>query len=129
MADEVTAMNVKMLIATLPPDANISEWCRRLGITRQTAYKWRRRFAEQGVAGLEDRSRAAQRPHGRTNGAVEDLAVLIRKQLAEHGLDHGPASVRDRLAIDHGVAVADATVWRILVRRGQISPQPRKRPR
>src|SRR6185295_5225018 len=109
MADEVTAMNVKMLVATLPPEANLSEWCRRLGVSRQTAYKWRRRFAQDGLAGLEDRSRAAQQPHGRSDPAVEDLVVLVRKQLAEGGLDHGPASVRDRLVIDHGLVIADAT--------------------
>jgi transposase InsO family protein len=129
MADEVTAMDIKMLVATLPDDANVAEWCRRLGISRQTAYKWRRRFGKEGPGGLRDRSRAPKEPHGRSDPAVEDLVVRIRKQLGEQGLDHGPASVRDRLAGEHGVVVADATVWRILVRRGQVNPQPKKRPR
>jgi len=129
MADEVTAMDVKMLLATLPDDANVSEWCRRLGVSRQTAYKWRRRFRAEGVDGLADRSRAPRQPHGRSAAAVEDLAVVIRKQLCEQGLDHGPASVRDRLVAEHGIMLADATVWRILVRRGQVNPQPKKRPR
>jgi transposase InsO family protein len=128
MADEVTAMDVKMLVATLPDEANMAAWCRQLGVSRQTAYKWRRRYRAEGRAGLEDRPRSPQRPAGRTAAIVEDRVVAIRKQLCEEGLDHGPASVRDRLAAE-GTALADATVWRILARRGQINPQPAKRPR
>jgi transposase InsO family protein len=129
MAQQVTAMDIKMLVATLPQEADISAWCRQLGISRQTAYKWRRRFRTEGLSGLEDRSRAPREPHGRTASNVEDLAVAIRKQLVEAGLDHGPASVNDRLADEHGIRLADATVWRILSRRGQVNPQPKKRPR
>jgi transposase InsO family protein len=128
MAAEVTAMDIKMLVATLPDDANLSEWCRRLGISRQTAYKWRRRFRAEGPDGLSDRSRAPKVPHGRSDPAIEDRVVAIRKRLAEDGLDHGPASVRDRL-VTEGIVLADATVYRILVRRGQVNPQPNKRPR
>jgi transposase InsO family protein len=129
MADEVTAMDIKMLVATLPDDANMSEWCRRLVISRETAYKWRRRFRAEGPDGLVDRSRAPKQPHGRSDPALEDLVVAIRKELHEQGLDHGPASVRDRLVAERGVVLADATVYRILVRRGQVNPQPEKRPR
>jgi transposase InsO family protein len=122
-------MDVKMLVATLPDEANIASWCRRLGISRPTAYKWRARYRAEGVVGLEDRSRAPKAPSGRTSGAVEDQVVAIRKRLAEEGLDHGPASVRDRLVADGGPVLSDATVWRVLVRRGQVRPQPDKRPR
>jgi transposase InsO family protein len=128
MASEVTPMDIKMLLATLPENANLSAWCRQLGVSRQSAYKWRARYRTRGAAGLEELSRAAKTPHGRTDATIEDRIVAIRKQLAEEGLDHGPASVRDRL-IGEDIAVSDATVWRILARRGQINPQPAKRPR
>ena len=39
---------------------NFSLTCRYLGITRQAFYKWLRRYEEQGLEGLRDRSR---RPH------------------------------------------------------------------
>jgi transposase InsO family protein len=128
MAEEVTPMHAKMVLAALPDGCNLSAWCRQLGISRQTAYKWRARFRAEGQAGLEDRSRAARAPAGRTSAEVEDAVVALRKQLAGDGLDHGPASVRDRLA-QAGTELSDATVWRILVRRGQVAPQPAKRPR
>src|SRR5579862_7979406 len=117
MAEDATPMQAKMLIATLPEGSNLSSWCRQLGISRQTAYKWRARFRAVGEAGLADRSRAARAPAGRTSTAVEDAIVAIRKRLAGDGLDHGPASVRDKLASIDGVELSDATVWRVLVRR------------
>jgi transposase InsO family protein len=121
-------MDKKMLLATLPEGSNISEWCRRLGVSRQTAYKWRRRFRELGAAGLDDESRAPDHPHGKTDGSVELVVVEVRRRLAVEGLDHGPASIADRLRVE-GMVLSDATVWRILRRHGEISPQPRKRPR
>jgi transposase InsO family protein len=129
MAEEVTPMDIKMLIATLPEEVNLAAWCRQLGVSRQSAYKWRARYRAEGVAGLQERSRAPKRPAGRTAAGVEDQVVAMRKQLAEEGLDYGPASVRDRLETVAGIARSDATVWRILTRRGQINPQPAKRPR
>ena len=121
-------MDKKMLLATLPEGSNISEWCRRLEVSRQTAYKWRKRFREQGAAGLVDASRAPDEPHGKTDDTVERVVVELRHRLAREGLDHGPGSIADRLRAE-GQVLSDATVWRILVRHGEITPQPKKRPR
>lgn len=129
MAEKVTPMNIKMLVATLPDDANVSEWCRKLGISRDSFYRWKRRFREEGPSGLEEKSRAPKHVQGRTGADAEELIVRIRKELQENGLDHGPASVADKLRIDHNIVLADSTVWRILKRRGQINEQPKKRPR
>jgi transposase-like protein len=54
---------------------SMSELCERYGISRETGYKWVRRFEESGSAGLTDRSR---RPHHspRTT-APEVIAALI----------------------------------------------------
>jgi hypothetical protein len=35
MAQKVTAMDVKMLVATLPDGVKLAPWCRRLGISRE----------------------------------------------------------------------------------------------
>lgn len=130
MAGKVTAMDVKMLVATLPDDVKLAPWCRRLGISRQTAYKWRARYRLEGVAGLEERSRAARQPAGRISAELEDEIVAARKWLCDAGLDGGPASVWSLLH-DHDVAgvPSEATIWRVLVRRGLVIPQPRKRPK
>jgi transposase InsO family protein len=129
MAGRVTAMDIKLLVATLPEDTKLAPWCRKLGISRQTAYKWRARYRAEGVAGLEERSRAPKRPAGRVDASVEDAVVAVRKQLAEEGLDIGPASIHDRLVAQGRAAPSEATIWRIAVRRGQVNPQPAKRPK
>lgn len=129
MAHEVTAMDIKLLVATLPEGTKLAPWCRKLGISRQTAYKWRKRYREEGLAGLEDRSRAPKRPAGRTSAPMEDAVVAARKQLIEEGLDFGPFSVRCRLEAQGQEAPCESTIWRIGVRRGQVNPQPKKRPR
>ena len=41
-------------------NAKVRQLCRQFGISSATAYKWLRRFQEQGVQGLEEHSR---RPH------------------------------------------------------------------
>jgi len=129
MAKKVTAMDVKLLVATLPDDVKLAAWCRRLGISRQTAYKWRARYRAEGPAGLEERSRAAKRPAGRISAELEDQIVAARKWLCDVGLDGGPGSVWSWLT-DRGVVgvPSEATIWRVLVRRGQIVAEPKKRP-
>src|SRR5258706_9778154 len=44
---------------------SVCELCRRLLISRKTAYKWRRRHRLEGVAGLRGRPHTAQVVHGR----------------------------------------------------------------
>jgi transposase InsO family protein len=60
---------------------------------------------------------------------IEDLAVKVRKELAEDGWDHGPITVRDRL-LDLGVASPSvSTLSRIFTDRGLVVPAPQKRPK
>ena len=58
---------------------SMTELCRRFGISRKTGYKWLRRFAEDGAAGLQDRSRAPRRcPHRMDTRAAEALVRARR---------------------------------------------------
>jgi transposase len=54
----------------------------RLGCAERTVYRWRKRYREVGVAGLQPRSRRPQRPHPQTtpehNGAVVARIAAIR---------------------------------------------------
>jgi transposase InsO family protein len=125
---ERTSMDNKLLVATLPEPQNWSEWARVLKMSRPSIYKWRARYREFGLDGLVERSRAPISPAGRTSGDVEDRVVRLRKELADAGLDAGAATIGWHLGQD-GVVVSDATVWRILGRRGLITPSARKGPR
>jgi transposase InsO family protein len=76
-----------------------------LGVSRQTAYRWVRRFREEGLAGLADRSSRPVSSPRRTPVAVEQRVVAARMELRQ-----GPA----RLAVVTGVPAR--TISRILVR-------------
>jgi hypothetical protein len=56
--------------------------------------------------------------------------VRLRKTLTRQGLDAGAETIAAHLA-GEGVAPVPAvsTIWRILARRGFITPQPQKQPR
>jgi transposase-like protein len=63
-----------------------------MGISRPTAYKWWRRWQDEGIDGLQDRSsRAHSCPH-RTPPALE-AAILELRQV----LKLGPVRIGDRL--------------------------------
>jgi transposase InsO family protein len=49
--------------------------------------------------------------------------------LADQGLDAGAHTIAFHLERRHGSSPAPSTIWRILTRRGFVTPQPQKRPR
>lgn len=129
MAQKVTAMDIRMAAALAGQIENVAQFCREHQISRQTFYKFRRRFRDEGIAGLAELSRRPLRCPGRTSVAVEDLIVLRRQKLLENGLDYGAQSIVWSLQRDGLATPSVSTVWQILTRRGVITPQPQKRPK
>jgi transposase InsO family protein len=130
MAQKVTAMDIRMAAALAGQVDNVAEFCRREQISRQTFYKYRARFHDEGIDGLKDRSRRPLSCPGQTCAEVEELVLRRRKQLLEQGLDHGPQSIQWSLRREGNTALpAPSTIWRILTRHGVITPQPQKRPK
>lgn len=129
MAQKVTAMDLRMA-ATFVGHENVAAFCRSQGISRATFYKWRQRFLDGGIDGLREQSRRPLRSPGQTSAEVEEVVLRRRKQLIEQGADHGPQSIQWSLQRQGCIVVPSrATIWRILTRRGAITPQPRKRPK
>lgn len=108
---------------------NVSEFCRQHGVSTWLFYDLRRRYAAVGDAALEPLSRAPKRVANKTPVAVGDRIVLLRKELADEGLDNGPATIRFHLQRLEGWAPSEATIWRVLKQRGFINPEPRKAPK
>src|SRR5688572_24906028 len=52
---------------------------RRLGVSRQTAYKWLHRLREEGEAGLADRVRSPWLSPRRTPAAMEECVCELRR--------------------------------------------------
>jgi transposase InsO family protein len=129
MAQKVTAMDIRAATAFAGQIDNVSQFCRDQQISRQTFYKWRRRFGQDGLAGLQEQSRRPNSSPGHTPAAVEEAVLRTRKQLLEQGLDHGPQSIVWALERDEMAVPSRSTVWRILTRHGLIVAQPQKRPK
>ena len=113
-----------VLAAGLP--IRVSEVCAELGISRQTFYKYKRRWAAEGPAGLVERSR---RPHHSPRlmpVTLEDEIVRLRKELP---LYNGAQSIVYQLKRDGWPVPSVSAAYRALVRRGLVAPQPHKRPR
>src|ERR1700730_8890724 len=101
------------------------------GISRYGLYKLIARFRAGGYDALEPRSR---RPRSCSHADAPELQtaiVRLRGELADAGRECGPHAIaqRLRLRLELGTAPSVATIWRILARRGLITPQPHKRPR
>lgn len=132
MADRVVSMEVRLALANLwmlEDDVPVTVACAALGISRDTFYRYRRRFAAQGLEGLLPLSR---RPHGnpaRTADEVETRIVAQRDWLVREGWDCGARSIASYLAREGHPVPSVRTIHRVLVRHGMVEAQPAKRPR
>jgi transposase InsO family protein len=98
-------------------------------VSRRWVHELVKRFDAEGEAGLLPRSRRPRSSPQRTPEPVEQEIVELRKNLTEQGLDAGAHTIAYHLHQRHGSAPAPATIWRVLSRRGFVTPQPQKRPR
>jgi transposase InsO family protein len=122
---------------------NVSRVCRDAGVSRSVFYVKLARFKTEGSAGLAPRSRAPRTRPTSTPAHVGEAVVRARKELADEGWDHGALTIRWRLldiagsgvhptggpVLDRAEVPSRATVHRVLVERGQVTPAPRKRPK
>lgn len=137
MAKEVIPMSVKATAAAYALDEharasiNVSAVCRDEGVSRTVFYKYVARVRAEGLDGLEERSRRPRSSPLQTSMEVEELAVRLRKELDDAGLDHGATTIQWHLGQrgDLEAVPSVATIHRVLVRRGLIVPQPKKRPK
>jgi transposase InsO family protein len=106
-----------------------AEVAREYRVSRPWVHELIKRFDAEGEAGLEPRSRRPHRSPAQTPGELEEEIVELRKALSDQGLDAGAHTVAYHLAQRHGTAPAVATIWRVLHRRGFVTPQPQKRPK
>ena len=99
--------------------------CERYGISRETGYVWRRRYASEGAVGLTERSRAPQR-HGRATPAELVVRVIEARRRKPYW---GPKKLLAMLAREDGVTAwpSASTVSEILRREGLSTPRRRRR--
>jgi transposase len=79
---EVTTMSQRkefVMLAT-QEGSNMSQLCKRFGISRDKGYKWLRRFLTEGEQGLKDRPRRPNHAPGKTDLAVERAIIDLRNE-------------------------------------------------
>jgi transposase InsO family protein len=106
--------------------ATVTDVARRYGVARQTVHGWLRRYADQGLAGLVDRSsRPASCPH-QTPAEIEARIVEMRR--AHPGW--GPRTIVYHLDQAGVVPLPSrSAVYRTLLRHKLIDPQQRRKRR
>ena len=123
-------MSIRRTIVEVDPTTiNVTAFCQAHGVSTWFFWDLRRRHAVLGEVVLEPLSRAPKRVANRISAEVEEAIVAMRKSLDELGADSGPASIRSYLSVSLGPAPSEATIWRVLRRRGFITPEPRKAPK
>ena len=97
----------RLIVARVLAGHRPGEVAKQLGVSRQTVYKWVRRWRAEGGAGLADRSSRPHRMPRRTS--VETTAAIVAARRAHHA---GPV----RLAAILGIAAS--TIGAVLARAG-----------
>jgi transposase InsO family protein len=100
------------------------------GVSRSWLYELLARYRQAGDEGLRPGSK---RPHTSPTAVparLEEEIVALRKALTDEGLDAGAATIQWHLSRRRRRKVPSvSTIWRVLARRGFVTPQPHKRPR
>jgi transposase InsO family protein len=105
------------------------EVARAHGVSKSWVGKLVGRYRSGGYEAIEPRSRAPHRIPHRTADGLEQEIVALRTELTELGVDAGAATIAHHLSLRHHRVPSTSTIWRVLRRRGLVSPQPHKRPR
>jgi transposase InsO family protein len=66
-------------MARLREGEKLVDLCREFGISRKTGHKIKKRFEEEGIRGLDDRSRAPHTIRHRTSPEIRELIVKTKK--------------------------------------------------
>jgi transposase len=119
----------RLVITAVLAGQSQSEVARSYGVSQGWVSRLMARHRLEGQAAFEPRSRAPRTSPGATPAATVELVLRLRKRLDEAGLDAGADTIGWHLARHHGTTVSRATINRILVRAGAITPDPSKRPK
>ena len=113
--------------AHLKEGRSVASLARDHGLDRSWIYKLLARYEREGEAGLSPRSR---RPHSSPT-AVSRARRADRRdtQRALRGHDYGSETIQVHLERERSDVPSVSSIWRVLKRRGFITPQPQKRPK
>jgi len=115
---------LRFVLAALEQAACLAQLCRTWRLSRQTGYKWLRRYRAGGVAALQERSRAPHRcPH-----ALSQLWVQRIESLRRRHPSWGPKKLRAALKRQYPRSrwPASSTIGTCLQHLGLLIPRRRR---
>jgi len=98
---------------------NFLELCREYGISSKTGYKWKERFLEHGLSGLNELSR---RPKSSPEGLEEAVVCEIIRLKQRHRY-WGPRKIRKVYERLHEQSPSESSFKRVLERAGLVQPR------
>jgi transposase InsO family protein len=125
---ELTVIDLREEFAklALAPGVNLSELCRRFGVSRSNGHKWLRRYLEEGREGLADRSRRPHRSPTQTATIVEARVLRIRDESNNAWGGRKIAHVMEREGAS--MVPAMSTITEILRRHGKLEQRANEHP-
>jgi transposase InsO family protein len=107
------SQRLELIANYLSQDESIAELARQYGLSRKTVYKWVQRYEQQGVAGLQEQSRA---PHHHPNALSAEMEQRIVEWKASKPLWGAPKiHAKLRPLAD---CPSESTVSNVLARHG-----------
>ncbi len=79
-AMDAMSLRAEFVVLAHQKGSNIRGLCRRYQISPRTAYKWLKRYEQEGLAGLEDRSRRPKRSPRQTKAEMEAKVLAVREE-------------------------------------------------
>ena len=114
----------RLVQALLRKEKSVHYWCRIFGISRKTAYKWKRRFIEGGRPALRNRPRRPKHMPRQLDRRWVQRLKRLRKQRP----DWGPKKLRPQLQARYGQTPSLRTIARWLKRLNLVKPKRRRPP-
>ena len=108
------------LMSELANEPNLLQRLRALGIPSSTYYGWKRRLKARGIKAFIAEGSAPKRVWNRLSQAEHDLIEAEGRKFTELS----PRLLAIMLTEQHGVAVSESTVYRVLKAKGLVRQRP-----
>jgi transposase InsO family protein len=117
---DIQEQRVRFVVAASRREKSFQALCREFEVSRPTGYRWLRRYQEQGLAGIAERSRRPHLSPRQTGGVWEEQVVQLRQRYPDWGARKLQVLLRRA-----GVSLPLSTIHRILLRRGLVRIEDR----
>lgn len=107
---------------------NVRATAQRYGVSKSWVHELVRRFKLRGEAALVPASKAPLTNARSIASDLEEQIVAMRKELCDIGADAGAETIHWHLERQGRHPPSVSTIYRLLKRRGFVTPEPRKAP-